>query len=176
MNTTSYWVDSTSLPRSRKLEKDIHVDVAVVGGGITGITAAYLFKKSGCTVALIERGRCGGFDTVHTTAHLTRVTDMRLADLAAKFGKDAAKAVWDSGSAAIDQIVDNIRDEKIDCDFDWIPGYLHAATTQEAASKTPLFTPSRPNLTNTSWWNKWKKPTIKSENETIEIHDNLSIA
>ena len=57
MNTTSYWVDSASLPHSHKSEKDIRVDVAVVGGGITGVTTAYLFKKAGGTVALIERGR-----------------------------------------------------------------------------------------------------------------------
>jgi glycine/D-amino acid oxidase-like deaminating enzyme/nitrite reductase/ring-hydroxylating ferredoxin subunit len=135
MNTTSYWVDSASLPRSRKLEKDVHVDVAIIGGGITGVTAAYLFKKSGCTVALIERGRCGGFDTANTTAHLTCVTDTRLAKLAAKFGQDAAKAVWDSGRAAIDQIVTNIRNEKIECEFDWIPGYLHAAAGQDAGKE-----------------------------------------
>ena len=135
MNTTSYWVDSASLPHSHKSEKDIRVDVAVVGGGITGVTTAYLFKKAGCTVALIERGRCGGFDTVNTTAHLTRVTDVRLAKLAAKFGKNAAKAVWDSGGAAIDQIVRNIRNEKIQCDFDWIPGYLHMAVGQDPAKE-----------------------------------------
>ena len=135
MNTTSYWVDSATLPRSRKVAKDIRVDVAVIGGGITGMTAAYLFKKAGCTVALIERGRCGGFDTVNTTAHLTCVTDVRLAMLAAKFGKNAAKAVWDSGGAAIDQIVRNVRNEKIQCDFDWIPGYLHAAVGQDAVNE-----------------------------------------
>jgi glycine/D-amino acid oxidase-like deaminating enzyme/nitrite reductase/ring-hydroxylating ferredoxin subunit len=135
MNTTSYWVDSASLPRSRKLEKDIQVDVAVIGGGITGLTAAYLFKKAGCSVALIERGRCGGFDTVNTTAHLTCVPDIRLHKLAAKFGKEATKAVWESGGAAIDQIANNIRNEKIECDFDWIPGYLHAPVGQDAAKE-----------------------------------------
>jgi glycine/D-amino acid oxidase-like deaminating enzyme/nitrite reductase/ring-hydroxylating ferredoxin subunit len=34
--------------------------------------------------------------------------------------------VWDAGSAAIDQIVKNIRAEDIACDFHWVPGYLHA--------------------------------------------------
>ena len=132
MNTTSYWSDTASLPRSRKLEKDCRVDIAIIGGGITGITAAYLFKKAGFTVALIERGLCGGFDTTNTTAHLTCVTDARLSTLAAKFGKDAAKAVWESGRAAIDQIVKNIREEKIECDFTWIPGYLHASLDGDA--------------------------------------------
>jgi len=41
-------------------------DVAVVGAGITGVTTAYLLKKAGCSVALLERDRCGGVDTGQT--------------------------------------------------------------------------------------------------------------
>ena len=102
------------------------MDVAVVGGGITGITAAYLAKKAGKTVALVERATCASIDTGHTTAHLTAVTDLRLKDLARIFNRDAARATWDAGAAAIDQIVMLIRREDIDCDFHWMPGYLHA--------------------------------------------------
>jgi glycine/D-amino acid oxidase-like deaminating enzyme/nitrite reductase/ring-hydroxylating ferredoxin subunit len=134
-DTTSYWSDSVSLPRFSKLERDVSVDVAVIGGGITGITAAYLLKKAGHKVTLIERGRCGGFDTTNTTAHLTCVTDTRLSTLVDKFGKEAAKAAWDGGRAAMDQIVANIRSEDIACDFDWIPGYHHAPPKSKSAKE-----------------------------------------
>jgi glycine/D-amino acid oxidase-like deaminating enzyme len=110
MDTTSYWIDSATLPRSRQLEKNCGVDIAIIGGGITGITAAYLFKKAGYKVALLERGHLGGFDTVNTTAHLTCVTDTRISKLASTFGNEATKAVWEGGRAAIDQVVTNIRD------------------------------------------------------------------
>ena len=40
--TSSYWIDSVSLPRFPKLNQDVSVDVIVVGGGIMGVTAAYL--------------------------------------------------------------------------------------------------------------------------------------
>jgi glycine/D-amino acid oxidase-like deaminating enzyme/nitrite reductase/ring-hydroxylating ferredoxin subunit len=126
MNTTSFWTDSTSLPRFAKLKQNCEVDVVVIGAGITGVTAAHLLKRAGRTVALIERGRCGGFDTINTTAHLTCVTDMRLHKLVKLFGKDRAKATWEAGRAAIDQVVTNIRNESIDCEFEWVPGYLHA--------------------------------------------------
>ena len=122
---TSYWIDSAPLPRFPKLERDIAVDVAVIGGGITGLTAAYLLKQAGKSVAVLERERCARIDTGHTTAHVTAVTDRRLHWLARTFGNEAARAVWDAGSAAIDQIVTLIRAEDIGCDFRWVPGYLH---------------------------------------------------
>lgn len=126
MDTSSYWIDSASLPRFPKVEKNLEVDAVVIGGGLTGITAAYLLKQAGKTVALLERERCARVDTGHTTAHLTSVTDLRLQALAKTFGREAAKAVWDAGAAAIDEIVKIIRAEDIACDFRWVPGYLHS--------------------------------------------------
>jgi len=125
MNTTSYWIDSGPLPRFSPPRSEVNVDVVVVGGGLTGITAAYLLKQAGLTVALVERGRCARIDTGNTTAHLTNVTDQRLHHLIRTFGPKSARAVWDAGGAAIDQIVNLIRAEDIACDFRWVPGYLH---------------------------------------------------
>jgi glycine/D-amino acid oxidase-like deaminating enzyme/nitrite reductase/ring-hydroxylating ferredoxin subunit len=127
METSLLWLDSARLPRFPGLSGNLVVDVVVVGAGLTGITAAYLLKKAGLRVALIERDRCGGVDTVSTTAHLTWVTDLRLHKLVSTFGRDHARATWEAGGAAVDQIAANIEAEGIDCDFKWVPGYLYAA-------------------------------------------------
>jgi glycine/D-amino acid oxidase-like deaminating enzyme/nitrite reductase/ring-hydroxylating ferredoxin subunit len=132
MDTTSHWIDSASLPRFPRPTRDVEVDAVVVGGGITGITAAYLLKKSGATVALLERGRLARVDTGHTTAHLTAVTDYRLHRLSRTFSPSVARAVWDGGAAAIDQVANAIRAEDIACDFAWVPGYLHAPSGKGA--------------------------------------------
>ena len=126
MNTASYWIDSAPLPRFPKLDRNLQVDVVVIGGGMMGITASYLLKRAGRTVALLERDLLARIDTGHTTAHVTAVTDLSRQEAVKSFGKDAARAVWDAGAAAIDQIVNNIRAEDIACDFHWVPGYLHA--------------------------------------------------
>src|SRR5262245_42323172 len=126
MKTGSYWQFSEVMPEFPSLTNDLAVDVVVVGGGMTGITTAWLLKKEGVKVALLERQRCSQTDTGHTTAHLTYVTDERLHRLVKTWGRDGAKAFWEAGAAAIDQIYEIARDYAEESEFKWVPGYLHA--------------------------------------------------
>lgn len=112
------------------LNNDLTVDVAVVGAGITGATTAYLLKKAGLKVALLEKGSCVQGETGHTSAHLSYVTDLRIHELVDSFGREVAQAVWDAGHAAILQIEELVRTLKIDCEFAWVPGYLHTPWDQ----------------------------------------------
>ena len=121
-----YWNVTGSLPHFPRLEQDTHTDVVVIGGGITGLTAAYLLKRAGRRVVVVERGRLAAIDTASTTAHLTAMPDLRTTDLVSTFGKDHARAAWDAGFAAIGQIAECIEAEGIDCHFAWVPAYLHA--------------------------------------------------
>jgi glycine/D-amino acid oxidase-like deaminating enzyme/nitrite reductase/ring-hydroxylating ferredoxin subunit len=84
---------------------------------------------------LLERDRLAGIDTGHTTAHLTMVTDQRLVDLSKSLGRNHAQAVWDSGLAAIAQIETIIREQDLDCDFEWVPGYLYLDQTTASESE-----------------------------------------
>src|SRR5262245_29265822 len=139
LDTLPYWTDSASLPRFPKLDRDEQVDVVVVGGGITGLTAAYLLTAAGMTVALVERERCATIDTCHTSAHLTMVTDRTMTALVKSFGREHARAVWDAGLAAIAQIDAIVRDERIDCDFSWVRGYKHAPIARPPGDERRLF-------------------------------------
>lgn len=130
-DTTPYWAAVTS-PAFPLLSRDLSVDVVVIGGGLTGVTAAYLLKTAGLTVALVERGRCGQGETSHTTAHLTAVTDKLYTELERSLGADHAQAVWDAGFAALSEIDSIVRRERIACDFRWVPGYLHAAIDESS--------------------------------------------
>src|SRR3954465_10556555 len=111
------------MPRFSRLERDLRVDVAIIGGGITGMTAAYLLKRAGKTVAVIDRDRLGGGGTGHTTPPVTCVTDEDLKPLVKDFGRDHAQAVWDAGLAALAQIDTIIENESIDCHWARLPGY-----------------------------------------------------
>ena len=136
---TSYWIDSASMPRFKKLSRDERVDAVIVGGGITGLTAAYLLTAAGKAVAVLERERCALVDTGHTTAHLTMVTDTRLSELVKSFGREHAQAAWDAGLAAIAQIDEIVRRESIACDFSWVAAYLHAPRDRSRQQTTVDF-------------------------------------
>jgi glycine/D-amino acid oxidase-like deaminating enzyme/nitrite reductase/ring-hydroxylating ferredoxin subunit len=125
VNTTPYWFDSAPRPKFQELTRPLTVDVLVVGAGVTGIMAAYLLKKAGLRVAVLERERLATRDSGHTTAHLTCVTDERLHKLVDHFGRSHAQAAWDAGLAAIDEIERIVQEENIPCEFSRVPGYLH---------------------------------------------------
>jgi glycine/D-amino acid oxidase-like deaminating enzyme/nitrite reductase/ring-hydroxylating ferredoxin subunit len=127
MANLSYWSESSEIKRRPPLLKNIAVDTLVVGGGLMGVSAAYLLAKAGQKVALIERDTLTSGDTCHTTAHLTAVTDTRLTDLAKTFGDTGTRALWDAGDAAIQKIREIAAECRIDCDLATIPGYLHLA-------------------------------------------------
>lgn len=126
-DTTPYWQSTAPAQTYPPLDRDLVVDVIIVGGGQTGVTAAYLLTRAGRRVAVLERATCGAIDTGHTTAHLTCVTDARLSELVSAFGEDHARATWDAGLAAIAAIDTHVRTESIRCAFAWVPGYLHAS-------------------------------------------------
>ncbi len=119
----SFW-QLSSLPRFPRLDRNLNVDVAIVGGGITGITIAYVLKRAGHRVALLERGRAASADTGHTTAHLTSVTDQRLDRLARSFGLDSARLVWEAGRQGLDLMEELAEQTGADCGFQRVPFHL----------------------------------------------------
>ncbi len=122
-----YWFE-TALPTFPALNNDVDVDVAIVGGGVTGLTAGYLLAKEGVRIGIVDRGRLASVDTGHTTSHLTYVTDYRLHELTEHFGKDRARTFWRAGADAIDTIESIATRVAADCEFKRVPGYLHVAT------------------------------------------------
>lgn len=66
----SYWIDTTPATHMSQLTEDHEADVAIIGGGIAGLTSAYLLAKAGKRVVVLERDHITLAETGHTTAHL----------------------------------------------------------------------------------------------------------
>lgn len=126
MKQESSW-ELSQPPSFPKLSKDTATEVLIIGGGITGITAAHLLATAGRSVMLLEKGRLCAGETHFTTAHISYPSDLRMRELAKKFGDNHAGAVWDAGQAAAEQIRRNVCNEEIDCGLRHVPGYLYAA-------------------------------------------------
>lgn len=130
----SVWQASTERKNYPALTNDTTVDVAIAGGGITGITAAYLLKKAGKRVAVLEAAEIGSGVTGYTTAHITEVLDARFKDLLYRFGVEKTKAVVASQRAAIEKIASIVAAEHINCDFRRVPGYLYSEKADTLAA------------------------------------------
>ena len=128
---TSWWHDSTPPIRYDSLRENLHVDVVIVGGGISGITTAYCLAKAGKKVALVEDGYIGSGESGQTTAHLTCVLDDRYYEIERIFGENVTKMIAESHAASIDFIEKTVREEKIDCNFRRVDGYLMLDSTDD---------------------------------------------
>lgn len=126
MKQESQWTLG-SMPAYPALSQDTDTTVLIIGGGITGLTAACLLSQEGKKVVLLEKHRLGSAETLHTTAHISYPSDLRLTDLEKHFGASHAQAVWEAGQAAAHEIVRLVREEKIDCGLQSVPAYLYAA-------------------------------------------------
>jgi len=123
--TSSPWSITAPSRRGDPLTQDRHCDVCVIGGGIAGLTSAYLLAEAGLSVVLLEANEVvAGGETEFTTAHLAWVLDDRFSRLKSIRGADVAKAAADSHRAAIDFIESVARTENIACDFERVDGYL----------------------------------------------------
>lgn len=117
---------TTTLPPCSALAKNEHADVCVVGAGIAGLTTAYLLGRVGKSVIVLDDGPVVSGETERTTAHLTVALDSRYFELEQWHGEKGARLVAESHTAAMDQIERIVVEEKIDCEFERVDGYLFA--------------------------------------------------
>lgn len=99
------------------LKKDISVDVAVIGGGIVGVSSAFMLKKKGLKVALLEKNHIATGNSGYSTAFLTRVPDVLSYKLYRKYGDIFLKRVFEAAGNAQKELFRIIKDNRIKCDF-----------------------------------------------------------
>jgi glycine/D-amino acid oxidase-like deaminating enzyme len=115
---SSYWIESTATPTFPRLEEPVAVDVAVLGAGIAGITAATLLKEAGKTVAVLESREVLRGVTGHTTAKLTSGHTLVYSAIRAIFGSDEARLYAEANEAAIQHVRSVVEARGIDCDLE----------------------------------------------------------
>ena len=125
MTTSSFWYEDAGLEKRPALAADTSCDLVVIGAGIAGLSTAYEAARWGWKVVVIDRqGSIGGVMTPRTTAHLASELDDYYHYLIKAVGEDQARLYHDSQVAAINRVEAICEDEKIDCDFARVEGFL----------------------------------------------------
>lgn len=124
----SYWIASTPDTDYPKLNKDLKIDVAIIGGGIAGISCAYFLKKEGINVAVFEADHIIHGTTGHTTAKITSQHYLIYDKIKSQISLEMAKQYAESNEVAIKAIEKTINERNIDCDFTKESSYIY---TQE---------------------------------------------
>src|SRR5215208_5797685 len=130
----SHWVatapgtDFSSYPGG-----DLKVDVAVLGGGITGLTTAILLKQAGVSVAVVEAGRVACGVTGYTTAKITSLHGLTYAKLTGTFGEQGARIYGEANQAGLELIEWLVEQLGIDCDFERLPAFTYTEDPQRVS-------------------------------------------
>lgn len=116
--TLSYWLDTA--PRftgGAAGPVEGRVDVAVIGGGFTGLSAALALAKRGASVMVLEAGRVVGEASGRNGGQCNSGTAHDFAALAGRFGVETARKFYQAHVDAVDDVERIAREEGIDCSF-----------------------------------------------------------
>jgi glycine/D-amino acid oxidase-like deaminating enzyme len=113
----SLWLEGRERDENPQLEHELRVDVAILGAGMVGLTAAHLLRRDGARVAVLEARFVGAGATGHTTAKLSSLHGLTYAGLERSHGRAAARGYGEANESGI-ALVREIADElAIDCEL-----------------------------------------------------------
>lgn len=129
--TTPLWFATAPSTDYAPLDGETAADVAVVGGGIVGVTTALHLLEDGHDVVLLERGRVVEGVTGRTTAKVTSLHGLVYDRIRRTLGTEAAGRYGAANEAAIDEIADRVAETDIDCGLRRLPAYTYARSAEE---------------------------------------------
>ncbi|MFE3448320.1 FAD-dependent oxidoreductase [Nonomuraea sp. NPDC059194] len=127
----SYWMDSTEPTSYPTLADDLQVDVAVVGGGIAGLSTAWELVRAGRSVAVLEAGRIAAGVTGYTTAKLSALHTLVYAGIRSAQGAEAARLYATSQQQAIEHVARTADELAIDCELEQLPAYTYVESAEQ---------------------------------------------
>ena len=118
MKPTPYWLDTAdAFAGGAPGPVEGTADVAVIGGGFTGLSAALALAQAGADVVVLEADRVAAGASGRNGGHVNNGTAVDVGGLIARFGLDQARALYHAYDAAVDTVERIVREHQITCDF-----------------------------------------------------------
>ena len=130
MNETNYWLQTVTIPSadaSRALPDS--VDVAVIGSGVTGLSAARTLAKRGIKTAVLEAETFGWGASSRNGGMVLPGLKLPVPTLISRYGREKVQRMYAASVESIDYVERIVREENIDCDFSR-SGHLEVACKQ----------------------------------------------
>src|SRR5205085_8796890 len=114
----NYWLTTVEMPKTDRLAAlPESVDVAVIGGGFTGLSAARILAKQGAEVAVLEAESIGWGASSRNGGMVLTGLKLGVNKLVSMYGRERAKEMYTASLATIDCVEQIVREENIECNF-----------------------------------------------------------
>ena len=131
MQNKSLWLKDNDNSDKYILNKDLDLDILIIGGGITGLSTLYNLRNSNKKIALLEASTIGSGSTGHTTGKINYLQELIYQEIENKYDYQVAKKYYESQKDAIKFITGTIRNEKIKCDLEVVDSYVYTDNLED---------------------------------------------
>lgn len=129
----SYWISSVKDNKKeyKKLQGEIETEIAIIGGGLTGLSCGYYLSKENKDVVILEKNTICSHTSGNTTGKITSGHGLFYNYLLQSEGRDKAKQYLDANEKAIENIAKIVEEENIKCDFERQDAYIFTQKQEE---------------------------------------------
>jgi glycine/D-amino acid oxidase-like deaminating enzyme len=117
INEKTFWLETIEIPTPVARDFPQHVDVAIIGAGFTGLSAARSLARGGASVAVFDAQTIGWGASSRNGGMVLTGLKLPAATLIARYGKEATARMYAASLASIDFVEKLVREENIACDF-----------------------------------------------------------
>jgi glycine/D-amino acid oxidase-like deaminating enzyme len=130
MQEHNYWLTTAEFPKTEVTRLPERADVAVIGAGFTGLSAARTLAKRGAKVAVLESETIGWGASSRNGGMVLTGMKLGVNKLISMYGRELTQRMYAASLATIDCVEQIIREEAIECEFSRC-GHLEVACKQK---------------------------------------------